>query len=157
MIRNLDGHLDSVFCVDILGSGKIGLSGDKNGIVIAWDLETGKQIVRFEDDCEAIIDVRLNESGNYAAFLSENDRLVVISLKSKYIHCNFDLKTSKTMKLLSSNDSNSFLAVSLYDGVQILDIDKRRLYKYSIDIDESKERQEIFEDLIENFSFFRLL
>ena len=153
-IMALDGHSDTVFCVDILESGEKGISGDRTGVVIVWNLKTGVQEARFEDKNNDIISVKMIQSEKYAAFIGKNDKLIVLDIQKKLIHASFNLQISKVMKLLSSNDGNYFICACFFNGINIINIERKELSGSYFKLDKSKEWHEIQEDLIQNLYFY---
>ena len=150
-MRALDGHSESVFCVDISESVEKGISGDATGVIIVWDLKTGVQEARFNVSNNAIVDVIMNKGGKYAAFIEKNQKLTVIDIHRKIIHASFNLRASKVMKLLSSNYENYFICACLFNGINSINIERKELSGYLAVLDKSKEWHEIQEDLIKNF------
>ncbi|MEZ6116326.1 MAG: hypothetical protein R3C28_07105 [Pirellulaceae bacterium] len=71
---SLSGHTDSVVSIDFSPDDRRLVSTGKDGLVILWDLETGREITRFREHSNWVWQVRFSPDGELLASVEDSSR-----------------------------------------------------------------------------------
>lgn len=82
--HRLRGHQETVAAVAIAADGKTGMTGDRAGRLIVWDLVSGKPVGRPNDVLlgTRINDIAIEQDGQHAWIAADNGRLTRVSLRT---------------------------------------------------------------------------
>ncbi len=116
--RVFAGHQDWILGLSLSASGKVLLSGDDAGVVIVWDVESGKELRRWKLAGWAY-GLALSPDGKQA-LIAERVPLVFDSGRQAAVHL-WDVTTGKVQHDLSKLFAKHHMATSAYspDGVVV--------------------------------------
>src|SRR5262249_40112118 len=66
-LKRIEGHVGTVYGLDVTRDGKLMLTGGEDGTVRLWDIETGKEIRRFPGHSGKVRAVAFSADGKQAA------------------------------------------------------------------------------------------
>ena len=127
VISYLEGHKNSVCCVDISFDDNNAISGDTDSRVLYWDLVNMKQICEFKGHSDIVISVKFTKSKKFAASGSFDMNVIVWDIKNQsqyavlYGHQNYIYKVSIT------SDDKYIVSGELSDGIKVWSIEEKKL------------------------------
>jgi WD40 repeat protein len=136
-VRRLEGHTAKVNCVAFSADGKRALSGSSDKTIRLWDIQTGKELRRFEE--RGTIDAVAMSADCHRALSGGTDRIVRLwDLQTGNEIRRFEGHTGYIYSVAFSPDGRYALSGSIGEPVRLWDVNSgkelRRLdHKHTID------------------------
>ena len=124
LISCLNGHLNSVFCVDISTDEQFCISGDFDGRVLLWNLENFSLYFEFIGHSGAINSVKFCKN-QFAASAGKDKNIFVWDIERKMIHAVLQGHQYEIWKLLVTDDDKYFVSADSLDGIKVWDIENK--------------------------------
>jgi WD40 repeat protein len=101
LIRTLEGHSDSVYCVAMSPDGRRTISASLDRTLKVWDLETGRELRTLQGHSDSVYGVAVSPDGRRAVSAS-SDKMIKV----------WDLETGRELRTLQGH-SDSVISVAV--------------------------------------------
>ena len=150
----LNGHRDSVFCIDISADGSNAISGDADNLVLYWDLDKTKEICKFEGHTCFVESVKFTKSKMYAASGGTDRTVIVWDLMNKVRYAVFNGHQDYVWKVSITSDDEQVVSGDLSDGIRVWSIKlKQEIFRFK-NLEEAKEWLSVNKEMRSEFSKF---
>ena len=102
------GHEAAVWSVAVSPDGRYGLSGDADGVIFLWNLETGEPLRRLEGHTDRVDSLAFTPDGRQAVSASQDKTLI-----------HWDLETGQVIRQMSGHESGINTVAVSPDGLQV--------------------------------------
>ena len=147
LISVLNGHLNSVFCVDISYNETQAISGDKDGKVILWDLSLLRQIFSFEGHKGQVYSIKFMKTGKIFASTGSDAKVLVWDSTSNSILMKFDRKNLVFLKVIFTGDQKFLITPANNGGLWVWDLGKKAMKSWFKDLSEAQGFLENYKEL----------
>ena len=139
LICLLNGHNESVFCVDLYEDKKLLASGDKDSKVLVWDLDKRKLEFVFKGHCGSVFIVKFAKSGKFLASAGEDFGVFVWNVEDKSVFAKFEGHEDRVLVLVWTEKEDFLVSADLSDGVRVWNLEQKELALAMKDYNESVE------------------
>ena len=150
----LEGHLKSVFCVDVTSDDKNLISGDWEGRVLFWDLLSYKQICEFEGHTEQVYSVKFTKNKKFAASCGGDEKIIVWDIENQVQYAVLSGHENSIWKVSITNDDRFIVSGCFTDGIRVWSIEEKRQVFGFKSLDESRDWLAMNKDKRSEFSRF---
>ena len=150
----LNGHNNSVFCVDVSCDDKNAISGDFKARVLYWDLVSMKMVCEFKGHTGQVLTVKFTRNKKFAASGGSDKKVMVWDIDNQELLCALSGHESYVMKVSVSSDDRFVVSGSFNDGIRVWSIEEKREVFVFRNLDEAWDWLEDNQDKRAEFSRF---
>ena len=122
----LNGHSNSVFCVDVSFDDKNVISGDFKGRVLYWDLVSMKQVCEFKGHTGQVLSVKFTRNKKFAASGGSDKKVLLWDVESQALFCVLSGHESYVLKVSLTFDDEFVVSGSFNDGIRVWSVQEKR-------------------------------
>ena len=130
-ISSLNGHRDTVFCVDIDGDDSLIASGDFLGYVKLWSLENLKQTGEFYGSSESIYSVSFTRNKKFLVSAGSGKQVFVWNVESRSLYTCFEGHQDIIWKVIFTASDEEIASANKFEGIKVWSLtDKCLKYEF---------------------------
>ena len=126
VLSYLEGHPNSVFCVDISYDDKNVISGDAKFNVFLWDLCNMKKICEFKGHTRYVYSVKFTKNKKFAASGGVDEKVIVWDIENQVQHAVLSGHDNYIWKVSITNDDKYVVSATFTDGIIVWDIQEKK-------------------------------
>ena len=150
----LDGHEESVFCVDISEDNLNAISGDAFAKVCFWDLAKMVKICEFWGHEDDVYTVKFTKNKKFAASGGSDKNVILWDIERKVLHAVLAGHQGFVWKVLITDDDQQVVSGSFKEGIRVWNIKEMKMDFWFETLEESKIWIEKNRNMKDEFSRF---
>lgn len=134
----LDGHNNSVYCVDVSSDDNFAISGDRDSRVLYWDLVGMKLVCEFKGHYYSVFSVKFTKNRRFAVSGGEDKRIYVWDVEDQVEHLVLFGHQSTVSKISITHDDQLIVSGGDDEGIRVWNLEEKSQIFYYRNLEESK-------------------